>query len=250
MTLVKWKRRVGSFTSFSTNSRVFLVLSRLRLGLLEQDLADRFGLSCGTISRIFTTWINFLYIKLKEIPLWPARDVVQANMPKCFKDLYLTTHVIIDAIEVYIEKPSLPNLQQITFSNYKNNNIFKGLIWISPSGAIIFVSSLFSCSISDKELTRQSGILALLEKGDSLMADRGFDIEAHLIPLEVKLNIPPFLKGKTQLSEKEMVETHRIALVQCWKGYGTHKELPYIWQGCSISFNRFSWPFFCMFCIE
>ena len=99
-------------------------------------------------------------------------------------------------------------------SNYKNNNTFKGLIGISPSGAITFVSSLFSGSISDKELTRQSGILALPEKGDSIMADRGFDIEADLIPLGFKLNIPPFLKGKTQLSEKEMVENRRIASVR------------------------------------
>ena len=75
----------------------FLVLVRLRLGLLEQDLADRFGLSCATISRIFTTWINFIYLKLKQIPLWPPRDIVQANMPKCFRDLYLTTRIIIDA---------------------------------------------------------------------------------------------------------------------------------------------------------
>ena len=47
----------------------FLVLVRLRLGLLEQDLADRFGLSCATVSRIFTTWITFIYLKLKQIPL-------------------------------------------------------------------------------------------------------------------------------------------------------------------------------------
>ena len=93
----------------------FLVLVRLRLRLLEQDLADRFGLSCATISRIFTTWINFIYLKLKQIPLWPPRDIVQANMPKSFPDLYPTTRVIIDATEVYIEKPSLPDLQsQIT----------------------------------------------------------------------------------------------------------------------------------------
>ena len=38
-----------------------LVLIRLRLGLLEQDIAYRFGLSQSTVSRIITTWINFLY---------------------------------------------------------------------------------------------------------------------------------------------------------------------------------------------
>ena len=40
---------------------LFLVLVRLRLGLFEKDLADRFGISTSTVSRICITWINFLY---------------------------------------------------------------------------------------------------------------------------------------------------------------------------------------------
>ena len=59
-----------------------------------------------------------------------------------------------------------------------------------------------------------SGILDLLEQGDSVMADRGFDIQDDLTPLGVTLNMPPFLKGKTQLDANEMVETQRIASVQ------------------------------------
>lgn len=55
----------------------FMVLIRLRLGSFEQDLADCFGvssLSCSTVSRVFATWINILYLKLKEIPtLAPSR---------------------------------------------------------------------------------------------------------------------------------------------------------------------------------
>ena len=92
----------------------------------------------------------------------------------------------------YIEQLRLPELQQMTFSNYINHNTYKALIGISPSGAL--VSKLFSGSISNKELTRRSGILELLEPGDSVMADKGFDIEEDLIPLGVKLNIPPFLR--------------------------------------------------------
>lgn len=207
-------KKKGRPRSLEPLEEFFLVLVRLRLGLLEQDIADRFGLSCATVSRIFTTWINFLYLKLKEIPLWSPRDVIASNMPKCFKDLYPTTRVIIDATEIYVEKPSLPDLQQMTYSNYKNNNTFKALIGISPSGAITFISNLYSGSISDKELTRKSGILQLLEKGDSVMADRGFDIEEDLIPLGVRLNIPPFLKGKSHLSDSETIETRRIASIR------------------------------------
>ena len=107
-------------------------------------------------------------------------------------------------------------VQQMTFSSYKNDNTYKALIGISPSGAITFISKLFSGSISDKELTRQSGILDLLQPGDSVMADRGFDIEEFLIPLGVKLNIPPFLRGKTQFDHSELVQTRRIASL--WRG--------------------------------
>ena len=43
------------------------------------------------------------------------------------------------------------------------------------------------------------------------MADRGFDIEEDTILRGVKLNIPPFLRGRKQLDPSELVETRRIA---------------------------------------
>lgn len=132
-------------------------------------------------------------------------------MPAIFKQQYPTTRVIIDATELFIQQPSLPELQQCTFSNYKNHNTYKVLIGISPSGAVTFVSKLYPGSISDKELTRISGLLHLLQPGDSVMADRGFDIMEDLAPLGVMLNIPPFLRGKSQLESKELVQTRRIA---------------------------------------
>ena len=60
-------------------------------------------------------------------------------------------------------------------------------------------------------LTRKSGLYDMLEKGDSVMADRGFNIQDDLTPFGVKVNIPPFLKGKTQLEPEKLVETRRIA---------------------------------------
>ena len=67
---------------------------------------------------------------------------------------------------------------------------------------VTFVSKLFPGSTSDKELTHQSGLLELLESGDSVMADRGFDITEDLAPLGVRLNIPPLLRGKSQLESR------------------------------------------------
>ena len=84
------------------------------------------------------------------------------------------------------------------------------MVGISPSGMVTFV---YSGSISDKDLTRRSCILVLLQGGDSVMADRGFNIQDDLVLLGLKLNMPPFLKGKSQLDTNEMIETRRIASV-------------------------------------
>ena len=176
---------------------------------MEQDIAYSFNLSQPTVSRIITTWVNFMYLELKKIPMWPSKEVIQSNLPMTFKKQYPRTRVIIDATEVYIDQPRLPDIQQMTFSSYKNSNTFKALVGISPDGVITFVSSLYPGSISDKELI--SGILDLLDCGDSVMADKGFEIEDDLILRGVPLNIPPFLKDKKQLEEKELIITQCIA---------------------------------------
>ena len=195
-------------------NKFFLLLVRLHLGLIKQDLAHRFGISQSSVSRVLKTWINFVYLQLKQVPLWASKPLIFSNMPNVFKVRYPTTRVIIDATDIFVERPALPELQQLTYSSYKNHNTYKGLIGISPSGAVMFISAFYPGSISDKELTRCSGILDLLEEGDSVMADRGFDIKEDLDLLRVRLNIPPFIKGKKQLNDEELVETNRIATLR------------------------------------
>ena len=95
-------------------------------------------------------------------------EKLRFGMLKCFGELYPTTRVIINATEIYMETPALPELQQMTFSSYKNDNTYKALIGISPGGAITFVSKLYPGSISDQMLTRKSGLLDLLEKETQL----------------------------------------------------------------------------------
>ena len=96
----------------------FLIPCRLRLGLFEQDLAQRFQITQSSVSRISSTWINFYYCKFKELPIWPSRDVVDINMPLVFKNLYPSTRCIIDVMEIFIQKPQNPSAQQLTFCGY------------------------------------------------------------------------------------------------------------------------------------
>ena len=82
-------------------------------------------------------------------------------MPNSFKDEYPSTRCIIDATEIFIEQPSSPVAQQLTFSNYKNHNTFKVLVGITPSGAISFISNLMNEQLSEVEMVETRRIASL-----------------------------------------------------------------------------------------
>ena len=168
----------------------FLVLVRLKVGLFLGDLSDRFCISTGLLSKLFTTWINFLYLELPLLFPFPSQTLIRKQMPKQFK-AYPTTRIIIDGTEIFIEVPSSMKSQSQTWSQYKHHNTWKALVGISPNGLVTFVSKLWSGRVTDKMLTKESGLLDMLDYGDNVMADRGFDI-ADILPDGVLLNIPPF----------------------------------------------------------
>lgn len=170
--------------------QLFMVLMRFRLGLFCKDLANRFDIAPSTVSRITITWTCYIYLQLGQLRIWPSREAVNDTMPEDFKLHYPSTRVIIDATEIQCETPKSLVLQSGTFSNYKSRTTYKGLLGITPNGLVSFVSSLYTGSISDKEITQRSGFLDMsFTDGDSVMADKGFLIEDMLKEKNVNLNI-------------------------------------------------------------
>ena len=101
------------------------------------------------------------------------------------------------------------------YSQYKSHTTLKGLVGISPFGAVMFVSELYTGLISDKEITKQCGIVSLLEENDSVMMDKGFLIEDMLQPIKATYDLPPFLTAdRSQFEEEEVQDTQNIAHVR------------------------------------
>ena len=86
----------------SYKNEMLLTLMRLQLGLLNQDLADRFQISPTICSNTFTTWIKLM------------RKILQCR-------------IIIDCTEIFIETPKSLINKASTWSDYKHHNTVKFL---------------------------------------------------------------------------------------------------------------------------
>ena len=206
------RKKPGPPRKLSYLDEFLLVLMRLKAGLFVQDLADRFGISTSLVSRICITWINLLYVELKDLFPFPAQELVRKNMPQEFAQ-YATTRIILDCTELFIQRPSAMLAQSETWSDYKHHNTWKLLVGVTPNGQVSFLSELWGGRVSDKQITRESGVLDLLEPGDNVMVDRGFDI-SNIVPNGVSVNMPPFLAGREQMTAAETEETMSIASVR------------------------------------
>lgn len=197
-----------------------LVLMRLRQNIDLKELAFKFQIDIYSVGILFNSWIDFMYDRLGSVSIWPHRDIIRENMPDSYKAEFPTTFAILDCTEIKTEKPSSLLLQSQTYSSYKSANTLKSLIACDPRGSIIFVSTLYTGSISDQDIFRQCKIKDLLnglldcgylQRGDGLMVDKGFLIERDVEELGLKLNMPPFAKSNMQMPCTDVQMTKKIA---------------------------------------
>ena len=201
-------------TTLTIEDEIFLTLVQLRLALFLDDLANRFDIAPSTVSRIFQKWLDIMYSKLGFLITWPKREVVRQNLPPAFKSLYPNCCCIIDCSETFIEMPASFSARSKTYSDYKKHNTLKFLIGITPCGSISFLSKCWGGRVSDKQLTQESNFFSYLEPRDVVLADRGFKIAADVAVHGAKLEIPAFMRGKKQLTQREVELSKQLSMVR------------------------------------
>lgn len=176
----KIQRKRKDILSMTNENQLLLTPIRQRHNFGLKDLAFRFCISQQAVSEIFNAWIDHMFLLLGTIPIWPHRDKIIKTMPLQYKLDFPSTLAILDCTELKTQKPSSLKLQSQMYSDYKSATALKALVACDPMGNIIFVSELFTGSMSDKEIVDKCGFLKLLGQlleagymkvGDSVMAD-------------------------------------------------------------------------------
>ena len=98
------KCRPGPGRKLDLEQEFLLTLMKLKLGIINEDLAFRFMVS--SLSSVFITWIKLMSKELSVLNIWPSKQQVKDTLPVCFKKLYRKVRCIIDCFECFTETPN------------------------------------------------------------------------------------------------------------------------------------------------
>ena len=81
---------------------LFLTLVRFRVNIRGKVLADNYKICVAEVSRIFVTWLDLIYSRLIQLPIWALKNTIQETMPERFHQKYQSTRVIIDTVPRFL----------------------------------------------------------------------------------------------------------------------------------------------------
>jgi hypothetical protein len=184
---------------------------KLKLNLRDLDLADRFQVSrtysITNVTQTITTALHeILHDAIMTVGM-PSQAKCRTINP-CFND-FSCTRAVMDCTEITVDIPTEMNKQSSCYSSYKSRHTAKVLTCVAPNGTLTHCSSAYPGSTSDVAIVKHSNVMQQFEKGDLILADKGFTIHS-VVPQGVHLNIPPFLVGKSQFTHEEASMCRKI----------------------------------------
>ncbi|XP_060754015.1 uncharacterized protein LOC132864615 isoform X2 [Neoarius graeffei] len=207
----KFQHKPGPQRRLACKDELVLVLMKMRLGLTNNFLCNVFGISAGLCSIILNTYVPFMANQLKNLIHWPIKSSIQEQIPASMKKKYPNLRCTIDCTEIFIEHPHHLGTAQATWSDYKHHHTIKYLVAITPNGSISFLSKGYGGRSSDKSVVKSSCFLDLIDPGDLILADRGFNIFPDVYLKHAHLEIPPPGSGCIQQTAEAVKKTKKVA---------------------------------------
>lgn len=193
---------------------LFCALFILRTGCTLPVAAGLFGVSESVCSETFVMWIRALAQYKGLVLETPSNEETERLIPPHMKEACGDSNLawFVDASEIEIQKFSDQWLANTSFSPYKSRNTIKVLGALHVCGCLLFMSEPHPGRICDDDITLASGFLGLLEKGQTVMADKGFALWYILSKLGVDFVAPPKAKiGQAVFTALQTQQTRWVA---------------------------------------
>ncbi|XP_018431998.1 PREDICTED: uncharacterized protein LOC108804655 [Nanorana parkeri] len=139
---IRKRSEVGPQSALSLEDQLLLVLTRLRLGLLLQDLAFRFRVSESTVSRYWLNWTDLLYARLTQIPILYSARYLELFEPKRTVQYQGLNCTVMDCTDLFFEVQAKDRTKPSSTHPSRNHYLRRGYAIASSNGFITFSSSL------------------------------------------------------------------------------------------------------------
>ena len=167
--------------SFTSQNALLATLVKLRTGLGTKVISSLTGIPVGNLSRIFTTWISHMDNWFSASFPIPTTADLEGRVSSEWTHAYGTAMIrfILDCTEFRTQQPAGRKAARTLWSEYKHCHTVKFLAAICPAGAYVGSTTAYPGRITDTEIFLESEFYRILQRGDCIPADKGFD---QLIP--------------------------------------------------------------------
>ncbi|XP_050783471.1 uncharacterized protein LOC127036517 isoform X2 [Gopherus flavomarginatus] len=170
----------GPPSALSPEDQLFLVLVRLRLGLLLQDLAFRFHLSEATASRYWLSWTQLMETRLAQVPVRCSPRYVERFEPRRAAWVGGVPLVVLDCAQLCFE------------GRGRRLYALQGCALAAPSGFLAFCCS---AALRGGEGAVGPGLPPFLRDGPVALSARQGEASRQVLSLADKALRFRFLRG-------------------------------------------------------
>jgi hypothetical protein len=187
----------------------------LRSGATQEFVACLCGISSSRMSEILYEWTQVLDTSLQQWFRTPTRSEVLRAYPQRFfeADNHAMCFMLLDAVEIFAQQSSNPNVASTTHSDYKKHCTAKFLAACGVIGEIPaeWVPDGRGGKASDVMMTDHTNILKFVPFGHTCKVDKGFIVNLIAAREGVVIDRPQKRKkNQKQQSAVDTAQTQKI----------------------------------------